>query len=358
MLQNISPERWRKALIAESGTIGLAIRSLDESALQIILVVRDDNTLVGTVTDGDIRRGLLRDLNLDSSVLSIVNREPFIVPPGLERQIVLQLMKANKLSQIPIVDSNQRVVGLHRLNDLLCNLERPNTMVVMAGGKGVRLRPHTENCPKPLLPVAGKPMLEHILERASSDGIRHFVFAIHYLGEMIVDHFGDGSNWNVHIDYLREEVPLGTAGALSLLQKSFNEPLLVTNGDVMTDVHYGDILDFHVKHQATATMAVRSHEWQNPFGVVLTSGLSITNFEEKPVYKSHVNAGIYVIEPDMLSLLESNKHCDMPTLFSRAGQRNKSIIVYPIHEPWLDVGRPEDFEIVQSNFANKFAIDQ
>jgi NDP-sugar pyrophosphorylase family protein len=224
-------------------------------------------------------------------------------------------------------------------------------MVIMAGGRGTRLGEHTQDCPKPLLPVGGKPMLEHIIERAKAEGFKHFVLAINYLGHMIEDHFGDGNKLNINIEYLRENTPLGTAGALGLLQVCPTEPFLVTNGDVLTDIHYAELLDFHIRHNAAATMAVRLHEWQNPFGVVKTDGVDIVGFEEKPVVRSHINAGIYVLEPNVLNSIGVNEHCDMPTLFGRVQERQARTIVYPMHEPWLDVGRPADLAKARKEFA-------
>lgn len=339
---------WRIALLPAGATLQLAIRNLDETALQIALVVTPEGALLGTVTDGDIRRGLLRGLNLNSSIDAIMHREPLVVPPRLDRETVLQLMQANKIHQLPVVDQRRRVVGLHLWNEMMTPARRPNLMVIMAGGQGARLRPHTENCPKPLLPVGGKPMLEHIIERAKVEGFQRFVLAIYYLGQMIEDYFGDGSRWQVQIDYLREESPLGTAGAVSLLQPKPDAPFLVTNGDVLTDIHYGELLDFHVRHGAVATMAVRLHEWQHPFGVVHTKGVDIVGFEEKPIARSHINAGVYVLEPVALDVLSRSEHCDMPTLFGRLQDRAARTIVYPMHEPWLDVGRVADLERAQA----------
>lgn len=254
----------------------------------------------------------------------------------------MQLMVANKVQQVPVVDGGHRVVGLHLWDELTTSPARPNLMVIMAGGIGKRLLPHTENCPKPLLPVAGKPMLEHIIERAKLQGFSRFVLAIHYLGHMIEDYFGDGSRLDVHISYLRETEPLGTAGALGLLDPAPDAPFVVTNGDVLTDIHYGELLDFHVRHDATATMAVRVHEWQHPFGVVQTQGIDIVGFEEKPVARTHINAGVYALAPDALDSLVRDARCDMPTLFERLQKPGQRTVAYPMHEPWLDVGRPED----------------
>ena len=346
-------DSWRKTLVPADGSLQQAISCLDASSLQIALAVSPDGTLVGTITDGDIRRGLLRGLTLSSPLVSVVRREPLVVPPDIDRATVLQLMKANVYSAIPIVDADRKVVGLHLLKELIAPSERPNVMVIMAGGRGTRLMPHTENCPKPLLPVAGKPMLEHIIEKAREDGILHFVLAIHYLGHMVEEYFGDGSKWNVQIDYLREETPLGTAGALSLLDTRTDVPLLVTNGDVLTDIRYGELLDFHSHHSAAATMAVRLHEWQHPFGVVRTKGVDIVGFEEKPIARSHINAGIYVLEPSALDHLAAREHCNMPTLFARLQEKGARTIVYPMHEPWLDAGHVDDLKRAQAQHGQR-----
>ena len=353
IFRNTSSNFWEKSLLPETATLGQAIRNLDESTLQIALVVSPLGILLGTLTDGDIRRGLLRGMDLNSPTEKIIQREPLVVPPQLGRDTVLQLMRANKLRQLPVVDENRRVVGLHLWDELLVPGQRPNLMVIMAGGRGTRLRPHTENCPKPLLPVGGKPMLEHIIERAKAEGFQRFVLAIHYLGHMIEEYFGDGSRWQIKIDYLLEESPLGTAGAIGLLKPRPDGPFLVSNGDVLTDIRYGELLDFHCRHGATATMAVRLHEWQHPFGVVHTKGVDIVGFEEKPVARSHINAGIYVLEPAALDALGADEVCDMPTLFSRFQARGERTIVYPMHEPWLDVGAADDYSAAQANMQDR-----
>ncbi len=337
-----APEPWRKALLPVTATVQHAISSMNESTAQIVLVVDADDTLVGTITDGDIRRGLLAGLSLHSSIESIVHHEAFVVPPQMDRDAALQLMRANRIHQLPIVDESRKVVGLYLLDDLIAPKTRTNLMVIMAGGRGTRLKPHTEHCPKPLLEVSGKPMLEHIIEHARADGFAKFVMALHYLAHMIKDHFGDGRRWGVEIEYIHEPTPLGTVGALSLLRPGPTEPFIVSNGDILTDIHYRELLDFHLRHGAAATMAVRLHEWQQPFGVVQTRGVDIVGFEEKPMILSHVNAGIYCLDPAALSLLRPGEACDMPTLFQRLQDAGSRTIVYPMHEPWIDVGRPKD----------------
>src|SRR3569833_410492 len=354
-MEDLPENRWHKALLPMSATLQQAIRSLDESGLQIVLVVQPDACLAGTLTDGDIRRGLLRGMGLENPVASVVKRDPLVVPPELGREVVLHLMRVNGFHAIPVVDASRHVVGLHLINDLLAPKRRANIMVVMAGGRGTRLLHRTQDCPIPLLPVNGKPMLEHIIERAKAQGFQHFVLAVHYLGQMIEDYFGDGSRRPAVIEYLRESAPLGTAGAIGLLDPRPQTAFVVSNGDVLTDIHYGELLDFHYRNSAAATMAVRLHEWQHPFGVVRTKGVDIVGFEEKPVSRSHINAGIYVLDPIALDALNPDEPCDMPTLFTRLQERAARTIVYPMHEPWLDVGRPVDYNTTKNSSQNTTA---
>ena len=191
--------------------------------------------------------------------------------------------------------------------------------------------------------------MEHIIDRAKSEGFSQFVLAIHYLGHIVEDYFGNGDRMQVKIDYIREQSPLGTAGALSLLNTCLEAPFVVTNGDVLSDIHYGELLDFHIRHNAISTMAVRVYEWQHPYGVVQTKGIDIIGFEEKPLHRSHINAGVYTLNPESLSFLDKDSHCDMPTLFERLQTKAKRTLAYPIHEPWLDVGRPDDLSRANSD---------
>ncbi len=339
---------WRQAILPMSATIEEVIANLTKVSIKIVLVVNDAGELHGTISDGDIRRGLLRGLTLKSPIESIIHHNPLVVTEEIGRDAVRTLMVVNKIQQVPVVDDQHHIVGLYLWDEIAKPLLRPNLMVIMVGGMGTRLLPHTENCPKPMLTVLGKPMLEHIIERAKQEGFSHFVLAIHYLGYVIEDYFGDGNRLQVRIDYLREQSPLGTAGALGLLNPWPNSPFVVTNGDVMTDIHYGELLDFHSLHNATATMAVRVHEWQHPFGVVQTNGIDIIGFEEKPVHRSHINAGVYVLEPEALGCLEKDVRCDMPILFERLQAKEKRTAAYPIHEPWLDVGRSDDLNLANN----------
>lgn len=336
--------RWRRALISPEATLAETIENLNTVAIKLALCVDAEGRLIGAVTDGDLRRGLLRGLTMQDPVREIANPNPLVVPEGADRDMVLAIMKVNKVLQVPVVDTAGRVVGLHLWDALDTVPSHDHTMVIMAGGKGMRLRPYTTNCPKPMLPVAGKPMLQHIIERAKSQGFRHFVLSLNYLGQMIRDHFGDGTAYGVTIVYVEEDEPLGTAGALSLIQPRPESAFVVTNGDVLTDIDYRELIEFRERHNAHGVMAVRMYEWTNPYGVVQMEGVNITGFAEKPVSRSHINAGVYAFSPAALEHLVQDRHCDMPTLFDRLREAKHRTVAYPMHEPWLDVGRPDDLE--------------
>lgn len=349
--KDMPTEFWKATLLADTASVGEAIRNLEDSQQQIVLVLAADGSLAGTITDGDIRRGLLRGFDLGSPIGSLIHRNPLIVPPELDHDSAVRIMHANGIRQIPVVNDQRVVVGLHTLEVKYAPALKPNVMVIMAGGQGKRLRPYTENCPKPMLLVAGKPMLEHIIERAISENFHRFVIATHYLGHMIEDYFGDGSRFDVDISYLREGTPMGTVGALVLMDPRPELPILVTNGDVLSNISCGDLLDFHNRHEAMATMAVRIHEWQHPFGVVNIDGVDIVGFEEKPISRNHINAGVYVLMPEALDAMVAGDYCDMPTLFALLRDKGARTIAYPIYEPWLDVGRADDLAHARANLG-------
>lgn len=341
-LEVVKKNNWKKAVISVDASVRDAVNNLNESSLRIVLVVDRAGKLLGTVSDGDIRRGLLRALTLDSDLTEVLCKHPLVAPEGMSQSLIHQLMVANKVQQIPEIDTEGRVVSLHTWDEFMATERLPNKMVIMAGGKGTRLRPHTENCPKPMLLVGGKPMLQHIIERGRDEGFSEFLLSVNYLAHMIEDYFGDGSALGVNIGYIHEESPLGTAGSLSMIGKLVDESFVVTNGDVMTDVRYLDLLEFHKRQESIATMAVRLHEWQHPFGVVQMDGLNIVGFEEKPVTRSHINAGVYALDPVALQELSYGESCDMPMLFERLQTRSCKTVAYPMHERWLDVGRHDD----------------
>lgn len=342
MKKNDSPPAWATTLLPSTVAIRDAIKNLDESGLKLVLVVDEYGKLVGTVSDGDVRRGLLRGMNLDNHISEIMYRTPLVVPQNIAVDIVTQLMSANRVHQIPIVDDNLKVIGLHLWDDVGYAKARPNTIFIMAGGRGQRLMPLTTDVPKPMMHVAGRPMLQHLIERASSEGFRKFIISLHYLGHIIEQYFGDGGKFGVEIDYVREDTPLGTAGSIGLWKNKFMEPIIVTNGDVLSDIKYSDLMDFHINQNADATMAVFQQIWKNPFGVVDVEGYELVGFSEKPVVKNYVNAGIYVLSPKIIESIEINQPVNMPDIFMQGKEAGLTSVVYPIHENWMDVGNPDD----------------
>ena len=336
-------ESWRNTIIPEASTVQDVIENLDRVALQIVLITDETGRLAGTITDGDVRRGLLRGLDLTSSVTEIIQRGPMVVKPGVSRLEIQSLMSATKIHQIPIVDEVGMVVGLH-FWDSPADSKRENIFVIMAGGTGTRLMPHTVKTPKAMLPVAGKPMLEHIINHAKANGFRNFVIAIRYLGHVVEDYFASGNRFGVNIEYIREDSPLGTAGALSLLKPLPNAPFIVSNCDILTDLNYGKLLDFHIENDSDATMAVNTYEWKHPFGVVETSGIAITGIVEKPVARTNVNAGVYVLNPVTLDCVEKGTPLDMTTLFDILRARRMRTVAFTIHERWSDVGSIESWK--------------
>lgn len=337
-------KNWKKTLLLENATIRKAIKNLEKSALQIVLVINKKKNLVGTITDGDIRRGLLNGLNINSSIKKLINKNPLIGSSSMSANTMNQIMQTNKINQLPIVDQSKKILGLYFWDAIKYSITQKSQVIIMAGGKGKRMMPHTKTCPKPLLPVGGKPILEHILLKARSEGFNSFIISINYLGEMIEDYFGNGNKWGVKIKYLKENTPLGTIGALSLIKIRPKFPFIVCNGDIISDIKYTDLLDFHIKNKAFGTVAVKPYEIKNPYGVVKIDGNQIVDIEEKPVVKSHVNTGVYVFSPKIINEIKKNKYLDMNILIQKLLGKMKKIIAYPAYEPWLDIGKPKDLK--------------
>jgi len=331
----------KELCVEQSTKLQQLIKAINTGGAQIALVVDSDKHLIGTVTDGDIRRGLLRGETLESQVERFMFRDFSAVTEKSLKSEVLALMRQKSLHQIPVLDEDGRVVNLYSHEELLQPQSLPNWIVFMAGGLGERLRPLTENCPKSMLMVGGKPILEIIFEKCISTGFKKFYFSVNFLKQQIIDHFGDGSRWGVEINYLQEKNKLGTAGALSLLPQMPNDPLLVINGDVLTRFDLKNLLRFHQEQNADATIAVGSHEFTIPYGVVYSKGSKVLSIEEKPLVSHFVNAGIYVLEPHILNLLTHNSVKEMPDLLESAIQKDLAVNSFPIHEYWIDVGQHE-----------------
>ena len=338
---------WQKVVIESSVSIKDALKVIDKEALRVALVV-ESNKLVGMVTDGDVRRGILKGIELNDPVDKIMNKSPLSASINLSTEELKRLMQQRQILSLPLVDDEGFLVGLKTLYDTLTVQKRENPVFIMAGGFGTRLKPLTDNCPKPMLKVGDKPMLETLINNFKNHGFYKFYISTHYLPEVIMDYFGTGENFDVEITYVHEETPLGTGGALSLLPSSLpNEPLIMINGDILTNVDFSKVLDFHVKQASDATMCVRDYEIKIPFGVIEGEGHQITAMVEKPTYRYFVNAGIYIISNHIINSLPKNERLDMPTLFEIKQQAGFKTLKFPIHEYWLDVGRHDDFNKAQ-----------
>ena len=341
-------KKWQNVLIQPDLPLEDAIAVLDKGGLRIALIVQNHDKLVGTLTDGDIRRALLRHIPLTAPVRDVMCAKPHVADVDWSKDKILSVMEDLELLQIPLLDSEGRVVGLETLHGLMERRTVENPVFLMAGGFGTRLKPLTNECPKPLLKVGDKPILELILESLAKAGFYRFFISTHYLPEMIREHFGDGSQWGVEIEYVHEEEPLGTGGALGLLPKEkIDCPLIMMNGDLLTTVNYRGLLDFHLEHDSIATMCVREYEHRVPYGVVQTDGTYIQSMEEKPVQKCFINAGIYVVSPELVGCVEPGERIDMPSLLEKQIDLAKNVAMFPVHEYWLDIGKMDDFKKAQ-----------
>ncbi len=329
--------------VNEGGSAIDALNAINKTNAYIALVVDGNQKLLGTITDGDIRRGLLNGKKLESSVLEFMNTKYQSICQDEYSERDIKIKFKDNLMQLPVLDHNGKLIELALQNEIFKpqNTPKKNTVVIMAGGKGTRLRPHTSNCPKPMLPVNGKPMLEIILENCIEHGFSNFYFSVNFLKEQIIDYFGDGSHLNVKIKYLIEDIPLGTAGSLKLLPESITDPILVLNGDVLTNLNLNDLINFHQDHNADLTIAARHETFTIPYGVIEVSGIDFIKIEEKPDTSFLVNAGIYFINPSILQIIENGKYFDMPSLITTAKANYAKVLVFPVHEYWIDIGRLE-----------------
>ncbi len=345
---------WKTSLISPTVSIRDAMQAIDQSGIQIALVVDGDGILVGTVTDGDVRRALLRSISLDDRISAIMNSNPTVAGQHDSQQVILGMMRKTTHRCVPVVDAQRKVVRIAVLDKLIQPAEKSNSVVIMAGGLGARLSPLTDDCPKPMIKIGAKPILETILESLCEYGFKKFFFSVNYRAEVVKDYFADGSRWSVSIQYLEENKQLGTAGALSLLPHLMSDPLIVMNGDILTRVNFEQLLDFHREHRADATMCVREYDVQIPYGVVKIEEQKITSIDEKPIQRFFVNAGIYVLEPAVLNLIPNDTYTDMTTVFEKLVRDRRETVVFPVREYWLDVGQLDDLERARLEYGRLF----
>lgn len=347
-------KNWEAVLISPDTPLRRAIAKIDAAGTQMALVVDADRRLLGTLSDGDFRRGMLAGMELKDPVERCMYRSPTTAHEGEAHESILQRMRQLVLHQIPVLDHNGRVVGLKTIDDFLSVTARDNWVIIMAGGLGSRLKELTHHKPKPMLQVGKRPLLETILGRFAEQGFRHIWLAVNYLGEQIEEYFGNGTKMGVELRYLRENKRMGTAGALSLLPEVPDNPVLVTNADLLATVNYAEMLESHVQSEALATMAVREYEYQIPYGVVRTAEDRIAKLEEKPVHQTLVNAGIYALSPAAVRRVPKDAFFDMPDLFSALLAERKAVRYHRIDGYWLDIGRYEDYDKANGDFSKVF----
>ena len=335
---------WRKVLLKPTDSLEHAIRILHEGGCRIALVADNHDRLLGTLTDGDIRRALINQSTMKSDVKFAMNSNPIVVDKSTESKEIISLMSSQELLHMPIVDKNGLLCGLETLHELIEKPKYDNPVFLMAGGFGKRLYPLTEHTPKPLLKVGLKPIMETIIEQFVKDGFHNFFISTHFESEQIIDYFESGEKYDVKIQYIHEETPLGTAGSLGLLPEHLPDlPMIVMNGDILTKVDFKNLLNFHYENSSEATMCVREYDFQVPYGVIEIDNSKIKKIEEKPIHSFFVNAGIYVLDKSLINRIDGKSYLDMTDLLNK--EINKSgVCVFPIHEYWLDIGHMNEYE--------------
>jgi len=331
-----------------------AINNLENGKSRIALVVDDKGKLIGTITDGDIRRAILANLPMDSKLKEFMKDQPVCIDSEKNKDDILRLMREKDILQVPILDKNKKVVGLETLNHLLEGKKIDNPVFIMAGGFGTRLAPLTDETPKPLLKIGSKPILERILLKFIDAGFHKFYISTHFMADKIKEYFNDGSDWNISIKYIHEDKPLGTGGSLGLLPKSeIDLPLVMMNGDLLSEVNFVELLRYHYEKKGMVTMCVSQYELQIPYGVVVKDEHKFIKIDEKPSEKFFINAGIYVVDPSIVSGVGGSSYLDMPTLLNEISLKNLPVNIFPIHEYWLDVGQLSDFNKAKEDVKNQ-----
>ncbi|MPQ95254.1 nucleotidyltransferase family protein [Thioclava sp. JE_KL1] len=344
----------KKMTVDADASLRRVMEIIDSGARQIALVTNEVGVLIATVTDGDVRRGLLKGVGLDAPVSEVMHLNPTTLLKGASAASAQRLMRERGLSHIPVVDPEGRLVAL-ALREGLTGVEPRSTRVVlMAGGLGMRLRPLTETLPKPMIPVGDKPLLERIVTRFQDQGFSRFTLSVNYLGHVIREHFGDGKWLGVQIEYIEETKRMGTGGALSLMPHSPDESFVVMNGDILTTTSFGAMMDFHSETGSAVTICAREFNMQVPYGVLNTEGTTLMSMEEKPVHKHLVNAGIYALSPLVFEHIKDDERLDMPDLINRVKDAGHKVSVFPVREYWMDIGRVEDLDRARAEYETVF----
>ena len=339
--------------ITKNYSLREALKIISDGAIKIALIVDKSNKLLGTLTDGDIRRGLLKGLSIDSSVKNVMSSNPTTVTKNNTNEEILKIALEKGLYQLPVVDKNKKILEIRLIDELIKPKEKNNKVILMVGGNGKRLMPLTKNNPKPMLNVGGKPILLDIVHKFSKHGYKNIIMCTYYKSNIIQNFFEDGSRFGVKIKYIKEEKKMGTAGALSLIKEKLKEPFFVMNGDLLTNIDFNQMLNFHHENKSFATMAVREYQTEIPYGVVKIKNSKATSILEKPINKYFVNAGIYLLDPKCAKLIQKNKQIDMPIFLNKIISKKKKVVCFPIPEYWLDIGKLNDYKKAQLDYLRE-----
>ena len=341
--------KFEKITLDSTSTIKKAIKVMNMYKSQIICVINNKKKIIGTVTDGDVRRSIIKNNNLNQPIKKIMNKNPIYVRKSMSFENIQRLMKVNSVLQIPEIDKSGKLLKVHYWNSKTGYRSKKNIFFILAGGKGKRLWPLTKYLPKPMLKIGKKPILENLIKDAKSFGFNNFILSVNYKKNKIIDYFKSGKKLNTKIKYIVEKKALGTAGSLSLLKSKINLPIIVTNGDIYSNINFSELLDFHNKNRAFATVVVKQIEKTNSFGVVKAKGITFRNFVEKPTEKININTGIYVFDPKIVNFVPTKK-IDMPEILLKVKKRKKKIIIFPVHEEWSDLGLKKQLFATQKKF--------
>jgi len=346
---------FKKLILPSESKLTDALVILDKYAeAQIVLIIDMNNKLLGTVTDGDVRRGLLAGLTLESSVEGVMCTNFKSISSEIKKQNIKNSFTENGVKQLPELDDQGRVVGFHLMDEQQLIESSKANVIIMAGGLGSRLSPLTDDCPKPMLKVGGTPILQIIIERLARQGFRNIYISINYLGNQIQDYFGNGSKFGVDITYIQENDKLGTAGALGLLPQGLETPMIVLNGDVLTKANYASLLDYHLNHQSNITIGLTKQELTIPYGVVNLEQEKVISIDEKPTQSYYVSAGIYCVSPSIFETLSGSEYLDMPDLIQKNIDDQNNVIGFPLHEYWADIGMKSDYNKANESFQKNF----
>lgn len=341
--------------INQNASIKQALKVIDKGAIKVAVVLSDDGLLLGMLSDGDIRRALLKGMSLDDSITSIINKHPVVANINDTKERILELANKKKLHQIPII-SNGKLIGIQDIREFLAPKNKPNKVILMVGGLGTRLRPLTNDVPKPMLDVGNKPILHTIVENFAKYGYTDIIMCVNYKSEIIKEYFGNGDKFGVKIEYVLENQRMGTAGALSLLQKRPKDDFFVMNGDLLTNVNFEYLHEYHKDSNACASICVRKYEMQVPYGVVNVRANKVTSIEEKPTQSFFVSAGIYMFSPIVLDFIPKGVFYDMPTLFSELLKQGFAVHPFFIREYWLDIGKMDEYRRANDEYEGVFGL--